>query len=139
MENPAFLIFLWKLCRNYLPLRIELCARNITRNSNCPSCDRMDENIDHLFPTCSFARAICIATEFVSTIRLLIVWHCSKVYNVVRNGTKSSYDRTSQIPTFKPAKSNNLNWKLNFAPTVHPSLTYWSSFTPTQHILLGKQ
>ena len=57
------LTFNWKLLRNALPLKTELCRRGINCDLVCPLCQTDTETINHLFLQCHFARAIWLGVD----------------------------------------------------------------------------
>lgn len=49
-------VFVWRFCRNTVPVRARLSAKGITVPINCPMCTNDIEYMSHLFFTCSFAK-----------------------------------------------------------------------------------
>ncbi|XP_010412434.1 PREDICTED: uncharacterized protein LOC104698724 [Camelina sativa] len=54
---PKIKFFLWKLMKNALPTRANLCSRGINLSATCPLCGQ-DETQLHLFFHCNFAKHI---------------------------------------------------------------------------------
>ncbi|XP_021723962.1 uncharacterized protein LOC110691351 [Chenopodium quinoa] len=53
---PKWSLFLWKLVMNGLAVRSNLIRRGVDIEGACVSCGMMDEDLQHLFRFCSFAR-----------------------------------------------------------------------------------
>ena len=52
---------MWRLCNNFLPLRVRLHKKGVVLDMCCGLCDMEAEDASHLFFNCSFARS-CWAT-----------------------------------------------------------------------------
>lgn len=50
-------IFLWRLCRNNIPVRCLLRSRGVQTTIMCPMCGHDVEHLLHIFLDCSFAKA----------------------------------------------------------------------------------
>ncbi|KAL8124645.1 hypothetical protein AgCh_012338 [Apium graveolens] len=48
-------IFIWRFCRNNLPVRVRLQGKGIPVPTSCPMCNVDIENLRHVFFECSFA------------------------------------------------------------------------------------
>ncbi|XWS57019.1 hypothetical protein CRYUN_Cryun09bG0135800 [Craigia yunnanensis] len=67
------IVFLWKICNNCLPMRIEIHKRFSEITPNCPMCYREGENMEHLFFLCPFTRAVWFGTDLtIRTDRLAL-------------------------------------------------------------------
>lgn len=53
---PKVRHFLWRACRNLLPVRMSLCKKGVGRVSLCPICELEDEDIYHALVSCDMAR-----------------------------------------------------------------------------------
>ena len=51
-------IFLWRLCHNSLPTRVNIKRKKVELDTRCPMCYRLDEDGGHLFIKCNKVRAV---------------------------------------------------------------------------------
>ena len=51
-------IFLWRLCHNSLPTRMNIKRKKVDLDTRCPMCYRADEDGGHLFIKCKRVRAV---------------------------------------------------------------------------------
>ncbi|XVE72629.1 hypothetical protein DITRI_Ditri11bG0053500 [Diplodiscus trichospermus] len=57
-QPMKMIIFLWKIGRNYVPVRFELNKRINSIEPSYPFCSSECETVDHLFWSCSFTRPV---------------------------------------------------------------------------------
>ena len=59
LKNPVRITtFLWKFLKNALPIKLGLEKRNIASNTRYVVCHSAEEDLDHLFLSCTLAKAI---------------------------------------------------------------------------------
>lgn len=49
-------VFLWRLCRNTIPVRYRLRGKGVPVTISCPMCTGEVEHLRHLFFECKFAK-----------------------------------------------------------------------------------
>jgi hypothetical protein len=54
----AVKMFMWKVCHNILPTKVNLARRGVNCNSMCPICKREEETIVHMLWSCPAARDV---------------------------------------------------------------------------------
>ncbi|KAF7822040.1 putative ribonuclease H-like domain, reverse transcriptase zinc-binding domain-containing protein [Senna tora] len=62
--QPKIRAFIWKVCKNALPTKVNLCKRRMTIEDECPLCCREKETIEHLFLNCDWVRAVWFGSPF---------------------------------------------------------------------------
>lgn len=53
-----FQLFVWRICKRNLPLKIELIRHHVDCQSICPFCHSENEDFEHLFLNCSFSKEV---------------------------------------------------------------------------------
>jgi hypothetical protein len=51
-------IFLWRLCHNSLPTKLNIQRKRVDLDTRCPVCFRMDEDGGHLFLKCKLVKQV---------------------------------------------------------------------------------
>ena len=74
---PKLLDFVWRLCSNYLPLRVRLHQKGVVLDTCCGLCDMEVEDASRLFFNCSFARSCWAAGRLNFSAALGEVFHTS--------------------------------------------------------------
>ena len=74
---PKVLDFVWRLCSNFLPLRVRLHKKGVVLGTCCGLCDMEVEDAFHLFFNFSFARSCWAAARLDFLVALGEVFHTS--------------------------------------------------------------
>ena len=69
--------FVWRLCRNCLPLRVRLYKNGVVLDMCCGICDMEVNDAPHLFFNCSFAWSCWAAVRLDFSTTLGKVFHIS--------------------------------------------------------------
>ena len=74
---PKVLDFVWRLCSNFLPLRVRLHKKGVVLDTYCGLWDMEVEDASHLFFNCSFARSCWAAARLDFSVASGEVFHTS--------------------------------------------------------------
>lgn len=71
--RPKLYLFAWKLLRNMLPTGDKLRKLRMNIDGDCPFCNKVEENIDHIFSTHGLANIVwCIIENYCQLLLTLI-------------------------------------------------------------------
>ncbi|KAF7826008.1 vestitone reductase-like isoform X1 [Senna tora] len=62
--QPKIRSFIWRLCKNAIPLKENLARRKLNVDNQCPMCLKDSETSEHCFIYCDRARAIWFGSRF---------------------------------------------------------------------------